>query len=125
MKYKQIDADLDEVSLYSTTSTSTWRTSSEVAPVPAPAPAPAPKTDIVPDKSPQEKQELEKGTLIQEPMVTSSQEPKVSSIQNGNTKEGADIQISPKTVPVKDYEDDNENTEESPLFCEGVNCIIS
>jgi hypothetical protein len=107
MNYKQIDADLDEVSLYSTVSTSTWKTSTEAAPVSDPDPDPLPVSDNSPKEIQEEKREIAKVTSIQN--ETAKVEPKISS----------------KIVPAKAYEDENDKTEESPLFCEGVNCVIS
>lgn len=136
MNYKKIDADLDEVSLYSTTSTSTWRTSSEAAPdvdavlmsnvVSVPTTERAEAVDESVSNHEKEKKEKQKdGESVKE----EGRFTKVVVPTQRITTTSAPVQIP---VPVKSeainkayYEDDTDKLEEAPLFCEGVKCIIS
>lgn len=134
MNYKKIDADLDEVSLYSTTSTSTWRTSSEAAPdvdavlmsnvVSVPTTERAEVVDESVSNHEKEKQKDGESVKDEEGIFT-----KVVVPTQRSTTASATAQIP---VPVKSeavnkayYEDDTDKMEEAPLFCEGVKCIIS
>ena len=109
-QYKDIDADLDEVSLYSSTSNSTWKTV-ETAPAPEPEAKPAPEKE-------EEKIEAE---------AKEEESVDVSNVESEAPTETTELLTEVKSAITEEaYEDEQKKEEkETPLFCNGCTCIIS
>ncbi len=118
-KFEEIDADLDEASIYSSTSTSTWRTGGgSITEAPAETTPEAANTETT-SPEPATEPEPEAPTLEEE-KPAAEEKKEVVSIMKKSKERGI-----PNIVKEEAYEDDNkEEKKEEPLLCEGL-CIVS